>query len=573
MPLSRLVLGTRGSPLALQQTAVVVERLRAVAPGISLEVRTIRTAGDRHPTAAVSELSPDGVFVRALEEALLDGTVDAAVHSLKDLPGMLLPNLVLAAFLPRGQPGDAFVSLKAASIEDLPRGALVGTGSARRRALLLDQRPDLRIEGIRGNVGTRLRKLREGRYDALVLALAGLERLGLQQHVRQHLPPEHFVPAPGQGTVTVEARADREDVLALLRQIDDGQARTAAQAERSFLVTLAGGCLLPAGVYASRRGARLRVVGVLADSDGRHLRRRAVEGPPEDAAALGARLARTLMRASRRFGAQTPEATPLAGQTVLVTRPHGQAGELMDALMRAGARPLAVPAIEIVPPDDWAPLDQALARLRAYRWLVLNSVNGVDAVVARARRHPELLAALRQAQVAAVGARTAAALRAAGIDVAFVPADQRAEVLAGTLPHVMGARVLVVRGDRGLQTLARGLRARGARVDEVVAYRTVSRSPKALERELAGERIDWLVFASGSAVRAIGSLPEALQHRLRAARVACIGPETAAQARAAGFEVAVTARQPDAAALVDSMIGAPAEAAPAGKRGQRVPSA
>ncbi len=569
---SVLIVGTRGSPLALRQAELVMELLRTVAPGIALEVRTIRTAGDRHPRAPVAELAPDGVFVRALEEALLDGTVDAAVHSLKDLPGALLPNLVLAAFLPRGEPGDALVSLTAASIQDLPPGARVGTGSPRRRALLLDERPDLQIEGIRGNVGTRLRKLREGQYDALVLALAGLERLGLRGQVRQRLPPERFVPAPGQGTLVVEARADREDVLALLRQIDDREVRAAAQAERSFLVTLAGGCLLPAGVYASRDGVRLRVVGVLADADGRRLRRRAVQGRPEDAVALGARLARALLRERGPAGVEA-SAAPLAGQTVVVTRPRGQANELMEALRRAGARMLAVPAIEIRPPDDWRPLDQALAHLKTYRWLAVSSANGVEAVVARARRQPALLAGLRQTQVAAVGARTAAALQAAGIKVSFVPADQRAEALAATLPDVKGARVLTVRGDRGRDTLVRGLRARGARVDAVVAYRTVSRGPKALQRALPGGRIDWLVLASGSAVQAIGALPEALRRRLRAARVACIGPETAAQARAAGFEVAVTAPQPNAAALVDSIIAAPAEAAPAGKRSQRVPSA
>ncbi len=537
MSLGSLTLGTRGSPLALRQTDLVIDRLRQRMPELRIEVRRIRTAGDRDQQAPISEFPADGVFVRALEQALLDDRIDAAVLSLKDLPGALMQDCVLAAFLLREEPADAFVCPTAGCIADLPRGARVGTGSARRKALLLEQRPDLRVEGIRGNVGTRLRKLREGQYDAIVLALAALQRLGLQDLARERLDPEVFVPAPGQGTLAVEARADRPEILALLARIDDPEARAAADAERGFLVTLAGGCVLPAGVFAHRRNGALRVVGLLADPDGSRPRRAALEGPVEAAARLGARLARQLL------------GRPLAGQTAVVTRPREQATELVDALAAAGASVVALPTIEILPPVDWGPVDRALNRLADYEWVTCTSVNGAHAL---SRRLAQRGRGLDRARVAAVGETTAEALRQAGIPVAFVPLEQRAEALAAALPGVEGARVLVVRGDQGQKVLARRLRARGATVDEVVAYRTVTADPAVIAQALPAG-IDWVLFASGSAVGSLSALPPVPLRRLREAKIACIGPETAAAARAAGFRVTVIAPKPGAAALVTAI--------------------
>lgn len=546
----KLRVGTRGSPLALRQTDRVIEQLLAVAPAVSCEVRVIRTAGDRHPEAAINELSADGVFVRTLEEALLAGHIDLAVHSLKDLPGALLPGLVLAAYLERGDPADAFVSLIADSVEGLPPGARVGTGSPRRRALLLERRPDLQVVPIRGNVDTRLRKLREGQYDALVLALAGLQRLGLEHLMRARLAPDLFVPAPGQGTLTVEVRQDRADVLDLVRQIDHTATRAAADAERAFLITLAGGCLMPAGVFAAPHGAGLRVVAVLADLDCTHLRREEREGAVDAAPTLGAELARSLMARAGRGAIR-----PLAGLTVVVTRPRAQAGELVAALVEAGARTFAVPAIEVLPPPDWSPLDLALDRLDRYRWVTVTSVNGAHALVARAQLHGRI-SALSAVAVAAVGHATAAALRSAGVAVALVPEVQRAEGLAEALTDLEGSRVLVVRGDRGREILSQRLRGRGVRVDEAIAYRTVAVAPPAVEAVLGEAVVDWLVLASGSAATAVAAWPPEWRSRLQAARVACLGPETAVAAVAAGWHVAVTAAKPDAAALVHALATA-----------------
>jgi uroporphyrinogen-III synthase len=369
----------------------------------------------------------------------------------------------------------------------------------------------------------------------------------LESVVRERLAPDVFVPAPGQGTLTVEVRQDRPDVLALMGQIDHPATRAAAEAERAFLITLAGGCLMPAGVFAAPHGAGLRVVAVLADLDGTHLRREEREGPVDAAPALGAELARSLMAHAR-----PGTARPLAGLTVVVTRPRAQAGELVTALEQAGARTFSVPAIEILPPPDWSPLDAALDRLDQYRWVTVTSVNGAHALLTRAQLQGKI-SALSAVAVAAVGPATAAALRSAGIEVALVPEDQRAEGLAEALSELEGSRVLVVRGDQARAILPQHLRQRGARVDEVIAYRTVAVAPPAVDAALGEASVDWLVLASGSAAAAVAAWPSEWQARLQPARVACLGPETAIAAAAAGLRVAVTAVTRDAAALVRAL--------------------
>jgi uroporphyrinogen III methyltransferase/synthase len=245
-------------------------------------------------------------------------------------------------------------------------------------------------------------------------------------------------------------------------------------------------------------------------------------------------------------------ARPLTGLTVVVTRPRAQADELVAALVEAGARTFAMPAIEILPPPDWLPLDAALDRLDQYRWVTVTSVNGAHALITRARLHGKI-STLSTVAVAAVGHATAVALRSAGIDVALVPEVQQAEGLAEALTDLEGSRVLVVRGDQARAILPQRLRQRGARVDEVIAYRTVVVAPPAVEAVLGAAAIDWLVLASGSAAAAVAAWPSEWRERLQPARVACLGPETARAAAAAGLSVAVTAVTPDAAALVRAL--------------------
>ncbi|MBI4610209.1 MAG: hydroxymethylbilane synthase [Candidatus Rokubacteria bacterium] len=293
--------GSRGSPLALRQAELVAGRLRSLATPARVEIVPIRTSGDSTQVfgpgtrqVALADFGGKGLFVRELEEALLDGRVDLAVHSLKDLPATLPSGLCLAAFPPREDPRDVLVSRSGGGISELPRGAVVGTSSLRRRVLLLAQRPDLRVEPIRGNVDTRLRKLEEGPYAAIVLAAAGLRRLGLDPPNAHVLPPEVFVPAAGQGILVVEARSGDGRLLELLSGLDHTETRWQAQAERSFLQHLGVGCHTPVAAHARFLGDELSLVGLVASVDGDRVIRAELGGAPETAEVLGQKLAEEL---------------------------------------------------------------------------------------------------------------------------------------------------------------------------------------------------------------------------------------------------------------------------------------
>ncbi len=245
-----LRIAARRSPLARAQAELVADLLRAAEPGLAVEYVLLASAGDLDRTRPVDALGQQGVFTRAVQAALLDGRADLAVHSFKDVPTAPLEGLRVAAVPPRADPRDALVSASGAGLRDLPRGARVGTGSARRRAQVLRVRPDLSVRPLRGNVGTRAARVRAGALDAAVLALAGLRRLGLDDVIAQVLEPPDFVPAPAQGALAVEVRRGRTDLAELLRGIDHAPSRAAAAAERAFLQALRGGCNAPAAALA-----------------------------------------------------------------------------------------------------------------------------------------------------------------------------------------------------------------------------------------------------------------------------------------------------------------------------------
>ncbi|HLI28703.1 MAG TPA: hydroxymethylbilane synthase [Chloroflexota bacterium] len=292
-----LRLGTRGSQLALRQAELVRAALQAQYPALAVELVPITTRGDQLAHLPLQAISGQGVFARALEDALLAGTIDCAVHSLKDLPGALRPGLVLAAFPPREDARDALVARTAAGFAALPPRARVATSSPRRAAQLLAARPDLEIVPIRGNVDTRLRKLEEQQLDATVLAVAGLRRLGLAARITEPLPLDLCLPAVGQGALAVQCRADDPATWALLAPLDDAPTRAAVEAERALLAALGGGCRLPIAGHATVEGAALRLAGLLATPDGRTLIRDQVVGPASAAAQLGRALAERLLAA------------------------------------------------------------------------------------------------------------------------------------------------------------------------------------------------------------------------------------------------------------------------------------
>jgi hydroxymethylbilane synthase len=285
-----LRIGTRGSPLALAQAAIVRQRL-AAAHGFSPESiaqTVIRTTGDMIQDRPLADLGGKGLFTKEIEEALLAGTIDMAVHSAKDMPTLLPDGLAITAVLPREDPRDVFISRRAATLRALPAGAVVGTASLRRQALVKRLRPDLGVVSFRGNVQTRLRKLDEGAVDATLLALAGLKRLGLADAATAILSLDDFIPAVGQGIIAIETRADDTATRGLLDAINHRETSVALETERAFLAVLDGSCRTPIAGHATIEAARIRFRGLIAKPDGSAFFETMREGDIGAAATIGA---------------------------------------------------------------------------------------------------------------------------------------------------------------------------------------------------------------------------------------------------------------------------------------------
>jgi hydroxymethylbilane synthase len=574
---------------------MIADDLRAL--GASVEIVVIRTTGDDRPPSTVWG---EGAFVIAIEAALLDGRIDVAVHSAKDVPTAQDPRLEIAAYPPRGDPRDALVCREAGlTLATLPAGAVIGTDSPRRAAFLRARRPDLRTRPLHGNVDTRLRKLAAGEADALVLAVAGLRRLGLEGRISEALPADVTLPAPGQGSLAVEVRADDPATRALVARLDDPATRAAVEAERAFLRASGGGCRAPLGALASVDGETITIRGAAAAegavpegnapstqaalAPGTTFTRAADatlppprvvrgerRGPVGNRVALAAELATELALALAGFVAEGEPAASCrsgASRRVLVTREPGRPGALAGELRARGIEPVVIPTIELRLAVPGGPLDVAVADLPSYAWVVVTSAAGAEALANSAERVGGDLSTTR---LAAVGAATADALASRGARAAFVPSRTAGEGIGDELPVAPGERILLARADAADGALPARLRARGAVVDNVAAYHTVE-APEGARRPLralfAAGGVDAIVFASGSAVRGLLALLAPAERRAALRTSACcIGSSTAAVARDAGFARVAEAAAQSSVSLADLVASVIAGAATASTR-------
>ncbi len=287
----QLRIATRGSALALWQAEWVKSQLLAKHEGLAVELVVIKTTGDKILEVPLAQVGGKGLFVKEIEEALLDGRADLAVHSVKDMPAELPKGLHLSAMPPREDPRDVLISRDDARLDQLPLGARVGTSSLRRTAQLLHLRPDLRIGTLRGNVDTRLRKLKSEGFDAIVLAAAGIKRMELSHVISECLEPERMLPAVGQGALGIETRTDDVFANQMVTSIDHQQTMTTVKAERAFLKQLKGGCQVPIGAHATMEDKMLTVTGMVADLEGVRLIRKELRGDPRQPEVIGTRLA------------------------------------------------------------------------------------------------------------------------------------------------------------------------------------------------------------------------------------------------------------------------------------------
>ena len=290
----RLVIGTRGSALALKQIDITRSIIQAINPSLAIEARIIKTLGDVNQNPIPLDTIGKSWFTKEIEDALLSGEIDLAVHSLKDMAEEMPGGLHIGAYLPREDARDVLITKRGQSLEELPRGAIIGTDSSRRQIQMKALRPDVRMQSLRGNVLTRLQKLTSEPYDAIILAAAGLKRLGLEQRITRYLEPHEMTPAPGQGILAVQVKEGDTELHKLLAVINDVDAAHAARIERSFSKAMGGGCKSPTGAYASREGNQCLLIGMRADSESNILRTE-MRAPWEKSAHLGEMLAQKLL--------------------------------------------------------------------------------------------------------------------------------------------------------------------------------------------------------------------------------------------------------------------------------------
>jgi hydroxymethylbilane synthase len=539
-----LRIGTRGSALALVQANWVAVRLGE--RGVPTEIVIIRTEGDDRP---IDTAWGEGAFVGRILAALLDGSVDLAVHSAKDVPTDEHPALVIAAYPPREDPRDALVCrVRGTTLATLPHGARVGTDSPRRTAFLLHLRPDLVLHPLHGNVDTRLAKLDRGDSDALVLAVAGLTRLGRADRIDDVLASDLVASAPGQGSLALQVRADDAEAQSAVGRLDDPATRIAVEAERALLNGTGGGCRSPIGVIGRVLDGQL----TLAAGAGREWVRAAGPHAAIPLATVGWVLGTTPVAAHRALAARMAARVVALRERprVLVARPADHADALLGALIGAGIETVHVPAIEVIPAEPGGDLDRVLASSGEGTLVVVASANAAGVTLdamGRLARVPS------DVKWAAVGEATAAVLREAGVAEVFVPSVASGAALAAELPLAPGDRVLLPRADIADASLPDALQQRGAVVTEVAAYQTreaPDASRSLLADALADGPLDLLVLTSGSGARGLAALATAGDRaRLLATPVVASGAKAAEIASSVGYRTVLIAPAPDSATL------------------------
>ena len=553
-----LAVGTRGSPLAMVQATMLLDALAAI--GVAARIVPITTDGDLR---AADTAWGEGAFVTAIETALLDGRIDVAIHSAKDVPTEEDLRLTIAAYLARADARDALVvgrgsgsaAAEPRDLASLPAGARVGTDSPRRTAFLRAARPDLQVHPLHGNVDTRLRRLDAGETDALVLAAAGLDRLGLGHRIAFRFEPLEIPPAPGQGALAIQTRTDDGLTRAVVGRLDDPATRRAVELERAILARSGGGCRAPIGVLAIGDGTGIAVSAGYARVEGDI----AVHANRRSAAATRDGLAASVLAD---LATRATEASMAGrGPRVIVTREVERASATALALVDRGLAPIVVPCIA-VSIDANPDLDLALIAVggRAADWIVLTSVNAVRAVHAAADRLGLDLSRVPGPRWAAIGRATATEMREAGIRVDVQPQRADGRSLAAGLPIEPGTRILLPRGDLADEVLPRALAERGAEVTSIVVYRTLEApgASAALLSSALDERPAAIVATSGSTVRGLVTLSRSVgvEDRVRAIPVVAIGPGTAAEAGRLGFDVAGHAAMQGPGGIADAVAQA-----------------
>lgn len=545
--MTQIIIGTRGSKLALIQTNIVKEKLQKLLPEVTINVQIITTKGDKNMSPVPLDSIGKGWFTKEIDKALLDGTIDIAVHSLKDLPEVLPKGLVIAAIPEREDAREALVSQNNVSFDKLPKGAVIGTDSTRRKAQILHKRQDLVVESVRGNVNTRLEKLDAGQYDALFLAVAGLKRLGLENRITEYFSVDDIIPSPGQGALAVVMKKSNTTLFSLLEKLNHKKTLSAISAEHVFSKTVGGGCKLPVGVYAVSHGNRISLYGVIGSLDGTYVVKESIDGNLSEAKHLAKLLAKDLLAKSKPWyngGIDHIE----SGDTkkyVVVTRPLEVSNELQRKLEEMKLKTLSFPSIAIHKSILTKKIQKELNNISSFDWILFTSRNGVRFFMQALEELGIDTSLLQKKYIAAVGPKTAEEVKKYQLPVHFIPSEFTTEDLSKGLQEVKDKRILLPRADIATSTLTKQLEKKGALVTNIAIYNTefTRCESNGFEDLLDNKQIACITFTSPSTITGFLKNCETIKNKsaIFSLPVLAIGPVTGNALKHHGFQKIYTA--------------------------------
>lgn len=528
----KIIIGARGSKLSLAQTELIRKPLQKLLPKTEITIQVITTTGDKDMSPVPLDTVGKGWFTKELDKALLDGKIDIAVHSLKDIPEELPSGLVIAVIPEREDASEAMVSKENIQFENLKKGAVIGTDSTRRKSQILHMRPDLVVKSLRGNVNRRLQKLEDGEYDGIFLAVAGLKRLGLEGKITQYFDPEVFIPSPGQGALAVVIKKSNKELLDVLNQLSDPNTVASVEAERAFSKAVGGGCKMPVGSYGKFENDSLVLTAMIGSPDGKHLeilrqvadtRMGAQDKKKYNPEELGKKLASSLLTKCKGWY------NPLSHGYIVVTRPEENDG-FIKKLQYMNTQVFSYPTIKIKKNILSKNEQREIKNIDKFDIVIFTSKHGVTYFIEELKKSDINLEVLKKKYIACVGPTTAEEAEKFGLKVHFIPSEFTTEDLAKELKDVKGKNMLLARSNIASVMLTKELKKRGAKVTDIAIYKTefVGKMTKGFEKILNDNSITCLTFTSPSTVEGfMKSLTKEIKEKVLSIPVLSIGPVTA----------------------------------------------
>jgi hydroxymethylbilane synthase len=533
----KIVIGTRGSKLALVQTDIIKKQLLSIHPHLTIEIKTITTTGDKNMSPVPLDNVGKNWFTKEIDKALLNGVIDIAVHSLKDLPETLPTGLTIAAIPKREDAREAFVSKNNILFSKLKKSAIIGTDSTRRKAQILDKRSDLIVKSIRGNVNTRLEKLENGEYDGIFLAVAGLKRLGIENKITEYFSETDIVPSPGQGALAVVVREKDKALINLLEKLNDKETVTAVKTERAFSKIFGGGCSLPIGAYATCYNKVITIHGFVGSLDGKERVKGYMKGNNTTPEELGRELANKFLAANNVHFKKS--------QFIVITKPENVPVTVQKQIESLGFLPYFYPSITIVKSELTKKMSNTLSQIDSFDWIVFTSQNGVQFFIEALEESGISLEKIKNKKIAVVGKKTASVVKKYKLPVDFIPSSFTTDALADEMKDIKNKKILLARANLATPLLPKHLEEKGAKITDLHIYKTsyIENDNPEFEELLKTNQIYCLTFTSPSTVKGflnnIKNSPN--KKNIFSLRALSIGPATTKELEKNGFQNIITA--------------------------------